>query len=92
MSLGIRGDLADLKRNEFRDQRNEFRDQRFSPFSLELFFLSFCMLDCPMLCNMLVGDLECVVVPLERSPLHLFLYLHFFSRKNKDRNNKGSTS
>jgi hypothetical protein len=37
----------------------------------------------PRLCNVLVEDLGCVVVPLERSPPHLFLYLHLFSKEKQ---------
>jgi hypothetical protein len=35
-----------------------------------------------VLCNILVGDLKCVLVMLERSPPHLFLYL-FYSNEKK---------
>ena len=54
--------------------------------------LSFCMLCYSMLCNTLVGDLECVLVMLERSPPHLFLYLFYLIKKNKKETKKGSTN
>jgi hypothetical protein len=46
--------------------------------------------DRPMLCNVLVENLEYERVELERSPPHLFLYPFLFNKENKT--NKGSTS
>jgi len=33
--------------------------------------------------NVLVGDLKCVLVVLERSPPHLFLYLFLFDKEKQ---------
>jgi hypothetical protein len=37
------------------------------------------------LCNVLVGDLEFVLIVLERSPPHLFLYLFLFDKEKQKR-------
>ena len=41
---------------------------------------------------MLVEDLECVFIMLERSPPHLLLYCFYLTEKIKVEPNKGSTS
>jgi hypothetical protein len=56
--------------------------------SLKLSVLSFCMVYCSLLCNMLVGDLKCAFVVLERSPPYLFLYLLYFQQINKNKRNR----
>ena len=44
------------------------------------------------LCNVLVGDLECVFIMIERSPPHLLLYLLLLNKeKQKKQTSKGST-
>ena len=65
-------------------------NQRFNQSSPEPYVSSFCLLDHSMLCNVLVGDLECVLVMPERSPLHLFLYLFILKKETKVETNKGS--
>jgi hypothetical protein len=76
---------------ELRGSEVVWLNQKFSQPSLEPFVLSFYMMDHSGLCNMLVGDLECVHVVLERSPPYLFLYLFYLIKKNKKEINKGST-
>ena len=55
--------------------------KRFYRPSLEACVVSFCMSAHPMLCNTLWGDLVWVVVEVERSPPHLFLYLFYSKQK-----------
>ena len=70
-------------------------NQKVQPILSELSVLSFCMMYHSLLHNMLVGDLECAFVALERSPPHFILYLLYFSTKKqkqkKQKTSKGST-
>jgi hypothetical protein len=78
-----------LKVKELWGARNGLANQGFSQSSLKPFVPSFCALDHSMLCNVLGGDLECVLVMLERSPPHLFLYLFYLIKRNKSENKQG---
>jgi hypothetical protein len=45
--------------------------------------------DLPRFCNMLVGDLECVRVELERSPHTYFCTCFLFKKKQRKQNKQG---
>jgi hypothetical protein len=66
-------------------------NQRFSQSSLEPSVLSFGMLDHLILCNMLVGDLNCVFVMHERSP-PTYSCTCLLDKETRMETNKGSTS
>jgi hypothetical protein len=64
-------------------------NQGFNQSSLKPYVQSFCSLDYSMLCNVLGGDLECMLVMLERSPPYLCLYLFYLIKRNKSKNKQG---
>jgi hypothetical protein len=90
--IGVVLHKPSLKMKKLGESEMVWLDQRFSQPSLGPSVSSFCMLGNLMLCNVLVEDLECVLVMLERSSPHLFLYLSLFAKETIIKTNNGSSS